>query len=508
MDQAVAHCISQTLDYDMPWTLSASLLSGDSASLQVMPDDLIDNVRKLVQLKLKTPIRTLMKSSVLDPHCTVAGCGLKDGDEVTAIVSPKIQVRSHKFGYGFAAIMPDGLLDVWGHEQFFGNIAPDNAQKDLLDVFLSETAVAALRADGTVMTCGWEHGGGDSSSIKDELTGIVHIEASRGAFAGLRADGSVVTWGSPDAGGDSSAVRGDLVGVQRIYKAQSAFAAVTRAGAVIAWGDPDMGGDTSKVKPLLVGARVIDIAATVSAFGAVTDAGGIISWGEAEHGGDCSAHKDLRGVQRVFASKRAFAAVRYDGSVVTWGDAQHGGDSSKVRESLQGVRSIVAAKAAFAAITTKCHINVSDGLKIEVKASVITWGDPGFGGDSSSVAEQLVDVKQIVCTQYAFAALRSDGHVVCWGSERHGANSSTVQGRLTKVSELFASQSSFAALCTNGDVVTWGHGDDCCDDPELQSELVDIQQVCASKFAFVAVRSDGKLITWGDPEYGGYRPDK
>ena len=40
--------------------------------------------------------------------------------------------------------------------------------------------------------------------------------------------------------------------------------------------------------------------------------------------------EQLRDVKQIYASARAFAAVRSDGSVVTWGDPENGGDSSAV----------------------------------------------------------------------------------------------------------------------------------------------------------------------------------
>jgi hypothetical protein len=48
--------------------------------------------------------------------------------------------------------------------------------------------------------------------------------------------------------------------------------------------------------------------------------------------------------------------------------------------------------------------------------SVVTWGDPDFGGDSSQVQDQLKNVHQIQATESKFAAILFDGSVVSWGS--------------------------------------------------------------------------------------------
>ena len=46
----------------------------------------------------------------------------------------------------------------------------------------------------------------------------------------------------------------------------------------------------------------------------------------------------------------AFAAILGNGSVVIWGDPDHGGDSSQVQEQLRNVEQIQATLYAFAAI--------------------------------------------------------------------------------------------------------------------------------------------------------------
>jgi alpha-tubulin suppressor-like RCC1 family protein len=80
-------------------------------------------------------------------------------------------------------------------------------------------------------------------------------------------------------------------------------------------------------------------------------------------------------VQQIQTSRRAFAAILEDGSVVTWGVPQSGGDSSAVQDQLKGVQQIQASVGAFAAI-------LEDG-------SVVTWGLPDLGGDSSAAQDQL-----------------------------------------------------------------------------------------------------------------------
>ena len=82
---------------------------------------------------------------------------------------------------------------------------------------------------------------------------------------------------------------------------------------------------------------------------------------------------------KVAATARAFASFCSGGNwVVTWGDPGYGGDSSEVQDQLKGVQQIQATDNAFAAI-------LADG-------SLVTWGDPGSGGDSSAIADQFAYV--------------------------------------------------------------------------------------------------------------------
>ena len=52
------------------------------------------------------------------------------------------------------------------------------------------------------------------------------IHASNLSFAAIRTDGSVITWGSSHDGGNSSAVQDQLKNVQQIQATNFAFAAI------------------------------------------------------------------------------------------------------------------------------------------------------------------------------------------------------------------------------------------------------------------------------------------
>jgi len=321
---------------------------------------------------------------------------------------------------------------------------------DVLQIFSTGLAFAALRSDGSVVTWGSSDSGGndyggDSSMVATQLNGAVDVKqifSTGRAFAALRSDGSVVTWGNSLSGADSRAVAAQLNGtvdVTQIFSTQGAFAALRSDGSVVTWGDSPSGADSRAVATQLNGAvDVTQIFSTQGAFAALRSDGSVVTWGHSGYGGDNSAvATQLNGsvdVKQIFSTGDAFAALRSDGSVVTWG-GYFAGDSSAVAAQLNGsvdVTQIFSTDNAFAALR-------SDG-------SVVTWGRSDWGGDSSAVATQLngaVDVKQIFSTNSAFAALRSDGSVVTWGASSGGGDSGALGGQLA------SGVVSFANIYTN-----------------------------------------------------------
>lgn len=59
-----------------------------------------------------------------------------------------------------------------------------------------------------------------------------------------------------------------------------------------------------------------------------------MTWGSGRYGGDTQVHTS-DGIEFVQATASAFAAVLGDGSVVTWGNPQYGGESTSLRGFLR-----------------------------------------------------------------------------------------------------------------------------------------------------------------------------
>ena len=66
------------------------------------------------------------------------------------------------------------------------------------------------------------------------------------------------------------------------------------------------------------------------------------------------------------------------------------------------------------------------------------------------------NVKSIVSTVSAFAALKGDGSVVCWGNRDYGGNAGEKQQNLMDVFHLVAAERAFAAQRKDGKEIVWG----------------------------------------------------
>jgi hypothetical protein len=145
-----------------------------------------------------------------------------------------------------------------------------NGTLDVVQVFSTGEAFAALRSDGSVVTWGKSYYGGDSSAVASALNGtldVVQVFSTGEAFAALRSDGSVVTWGSSDSSAVARALNGTLDVVQ-VFSTGLAFAALRSDGSVVTWGSGDSGdnygGDSSAVASQLDG--TIDVVSMANPY--------------------------------------------------------------------------------------------------------------------------------------------------------------------------------------------------------------------------------------------------
>ncbi|CAL1161317.1 unnamed protein product [Cladocopium goreaui] len=335
--------------FTMTFNLTVTLLSGERADVEVDPDRTVIFLRRAAESQLKRPLKALLSAQGrLNGPSRICDAGLQDGDVITAIVrEPGPVMESYRKARAFAAIKEDTVV-TWGASEFGGDSRSVRRQlTDVMQVYVSEFACAAIRNDGTVVSWGSAIAGGDSHDVRNKLIDVKEIVAANSAFAATKSDGSVVAWGDSRNGGSCEEVQKELFDVQKIFASNTAFAAIRGDGKVVTWGAKNGGGDSQAVQSQLLDVKQIH--STSVAFAAVRQDGSVVSWGAVSGGGDCSG-QELTDVVQMHSTTRAFAALQADGKVVTWGAPSAGGDSRSVRDNLLDVVQLCASEAAFAAI--------------------------------------------------------------------------------------------------------------------------------------------------------------
>lgn len=373
------------------------------------------------------------------------------------------------------------------------------------------------------------------------------------AFAAITSNGSVASWGSASSGGNSSVATRDSISgtysyssatgsltsnVTAIYSNQFAFAALKTNGSVVTWGDTVNGGNSTIVNSL----------------------NSVVTEGPSVFGSLSS------NVTRIYSTGGAFAALKMDGSVVTWGKISSGGNSTSVLiNALNGSDTQAEGQSVAGLLSsnvTSIYSNWGAFAALKNNGSVVTWGNTGFGGNSSavnyiysgsnmtvtetkSVASNLTsNVTALFSNAYAFAALKNNGSVIAWGDRESGGNKtvtsaldvngnwtvsegSSVEGLLTSnVSTIYSSAYAFAALKNNGSVVTWGSlsaggnasvvtsldgvdgngldNDSIAEGTSVSSLLNgNVIAIYSNLEAFAALKSNGSVVTWGNVLLGG-----
>ena len=275
----------------------------------------------------------------------------------------------------FAALKSNGSVITWGAglttasdgftPEYYGGSSHSVAYSingGVVKIFSNSTAFAALKSNGSVITWGDENYGGDSSSVSTNLaSGVVDIAANEEGFAAIKEDRSVVIWGNYNNQNFHSRTETPQ-NVVKIVASSRSFAALERGGSVTSWGDIFM----QSFELGVLQSNVVDIVANDEAFAAIKSDGSVVTWGWEFAGGDATflyndyfaaenaayeraysagqepdpvqiqreasihLHRIKSGVVKIASTRAAFVALKNDGTIVTWGDAGYGGDSTLV----------------------------------------------------------------------------------------------------------------------------------------------------------------------------------
>lgn len=274
--------------------------------------------------------------------------------------------------------------------------------------------IAYIFEDATASSRG-KHFGGNSTVVSDQLYGISEIVASERGFTAIRENGSLVSWGVIEGLETSDALDGSelktISDAKKVVATYAHFAVLRDNGTVSTWQGGYYTSDfESPSEPITNG---VDISSNSGAFAALLDDGSVVSWGRPKAGGTPPVELDLSNMAQIVGTLNApgyvtnngygaFAALKQDGSVVSWGEPGFGGNTSDIEDQLTNVIKLFANAKAFAALK-------ADG-------SVVTWGDPRSGGDSRTVQPLLHDIETIQPFLDSFIALKQDGSRVSWGN--------------------------------------------------------------------------------------------
>ncbi|CAJ1335763.1 unnamed protein product [Effrenium voratum] len=384
----------------------------------------------------------------------------------------------------------------WGAAPL-GKEVSNQLGQGIQEVASTKLAFAALTTSGSVITWGSSDDGGNSEGVAGLDEGVLQVVGNGRAFVALKTGGKLVVWGNAEAGGKPPPEVCDQLrsGVVSVARTQEAFAALKENGEVVTWGNPAYGGDSSSAAGSLE--NIVSVVGTWgerdAAFAALTASGGVVTWGHADTGDmGSSAEKLHSGVKSICASGCSFAALKETGEVVCWGDPERGGEpvvffSENDEGSTYSVQGELAAGVVSIVASDDVFVALKEGGK------VVAWG---MGADGAHLKEEVAkelesDVVSVSPNKAAFAALKPGGRVVTWGVGVYGGDSSSVaeqlQSGVVKIPFFSLPIITFAAVKEEGSLVVWGGFDDSLTEyaphDELQSGVVDVVGCCGSYVA-------------------------
>ena len=300
----------------------------------------------------------------------------------------------------FAALKADGSITAWGNNRHGGYGEPtDNGY---VTISSTNSVFAALKADGSIY--GWGDIDYATTTIRGRSNaptgnGYTEIFANNYAFAALKADGSITVWGDSDNGGSGAPTDNGYVTIystkKRLGVGGFAFAALKADGSITAWGDPNKGGSGAPTDN-----GYVTISSTAEAFAALKDDGSITAWGGPTSGGSGAPNSGT--YTNIFSTLHAFAALKDDGSITVWGSAGHGGTNAPSGKYVN----LVSAWYTFAAIPYETFYTY--GAK---HLATYTASTNSYAGSPCSSTEdcQLQCARDTSCAGYSLGAPVSFG---------------------------------------------------------------------------------------------------
>ena len=166
----------------------------------------------------------------------------------------------------FALLKLNGDLIIWsGDIEYF---IDDN---NIFSIYSNEMKFVALRNNRSLLLLYENNCDNETDICLMIYVDIVSVYSTVNAFAALKSDGSIIAWGNSNEGGFGAPTDRNYV---KIYSTSSSFAALKEDGSITVWGNSDDGG---------VGAPIdsgyVKIYSTISTFAALKADGSIVMWG-------------------------------------------------------------------------------------------------------------------------------------------------------------------------------------------------------------------------------------
>ena len=354
----------------------------------------------------------------------------------------------------------------------------------LTAVIANNDAFSVVDGEHGVRTFGSPRHGGALSTQQRRYTDVLQVVASETGFTLLHRNRTVTVLGQyPDtlALDDVELVRGN----------DCAFTALHYNHSITSWGDSTCGGNA--VSPR----RVSRLLATRRSFAVLTVPGSYQIWGSA----NATGLAPVLPMRAMHATADAFVIEAPDGSMVAVSDNSACLVQACAMDTIASdLRSLTCAtQQAYHCATNRTFppMGVVSTARTSTATAVvssghrvITWGSQPFG----ELPANISNIRSVVATLGAFAALLTTGDVVVWGDPDSG-------GLLPRyilprqVHFLLATDGLFGALASDGRLFAWGAG--------LRDgvEYPNISSVSASSNALLALRGDEQLLVIGSIPY-------
>lgn len=381
---------------------------------------------------------------------------------------------------------------------FNSKMIDNNTTTTEYGIYQTHQAWAMLKTDGTVFTWGPNYYGAKSDlGFESKLKKVKKIYPNYYTFCILLEDGTAFPFGTYgdqtdgfiDFPSSNTSIISQLTNIKKIFHTGYVFVALKNDNSVVVWGENSSSRFNGYMDISNNLTDIIDAVGNPYSMCFLKNDNTAITIGRAAEGGEGSTTHNLINVKKVYSAINSYAALHYNGTVTTWGNTTYGGNSSSVEDDLVEIIDIFTTGYAY------CALNKDNSI-------VATWGHNSYGASITHSTSGLFDmsdltnIKNVYATENQFIVENYSNTVYSWGSRG--------QYIYNNISLVAHNRDSWALLKTDGTVVTGGHASNGGSIPtELQPQVTNVVQIYASDLTYTALKDDNSIVWWGA---GGHYP--